>query len=165
MIDELSFRSDETSDNDDTAAAAGARSALHLSKKAGYSLIEIMIVLAIIGLIVALVGPRFFAQFDKAKVTTATTQAKSLKEALHTMNLDIGRYPTEQEGLRLLVQAGGDGAQGWQGPYLSSADLPKDPWKNDYIYVAPADGQDPRVGSFGADGKEGGSGVNADILQ
>ena len=136
-----------------------------LSRKAGYSLIEIMIVLAIIGLIVALVGPRFFAQFDKAKVTTATTQAKSLKEALHTMNLDIGRYPSEQEGLHLLVQAGGDGAQGWQGPYLSSPDLPQDPWKNDYVYVAPGEGQDPLVGSFGADGKEGGSGVNADILQ
>jgi general secretion pathway protein G len=147
------------------AASAKRRAAkARLAAKAGYSLIEIMIVLAIIGLIVALVGPRFFAQFDKAKVTTATTQAKSLKEALHTLNLDIGRYPTEQEGLLLLVQ-GADAAQGWQGPYLSSADLPKDPWKNDYIYIPPVEGQDPRVGSLGADGKEGGSGVNADIVQ
>jgi len=136
-----------------------------LSRKAGYSLVEIMIVLAIIGLIVALVGPRFFAQFDKAKVTTATTQAKALKEALHTMNLDIGRYPSDQEGLALLVAAGGGGAQGWQGPYLSSADVPLDPWRNPYVYIPPAEGQDPQVGSFGADGKEGGSGVNADILQ
>ena len=149
----------------ETEGLASAAPKRRSTAKAGYSLIEIMIVLAIIGLIVALVGPRFFAQFDKAKVTTATTQAKSLKEALHTMNLDIGRYPSEQEGLSLLVQAGGDGAQGWQGPYLSSADLPKDPWKNDYVYIPPSDGQDPRIGSFGADGKEGGSGVNADILQ
>lgn len=136
-----------------------------LRSKAGYTLIEIMIVLAIIGLIVALVGPKFFEQFDKAKVTTATTQAKALKQALEVMNLDIGRFPTEQEGLHLLVQAGGDGAQGWQGPYLSSADLPKDPWQKDYLYIAPAEGQDPKVASLGKDNKEGGSGVNADILQ
>jgi len=151
----------ETGSTDSAKRGRRAR----LARKAGYSLIEILIVLAIIGLIVALVGPRFFAQFDKAKVTTATTQAKSLKEALHTMNLDIGRYPTQQEGLALLVQPGGGEAQGWEGPYLSTSTLPLDPWKNDYLYVAPAEGQDPRVGSFGADGKEGGSGNNADILQ
>jgi general secretion pathway protein G len=130
----------------------------------GYSLLEILIVLAIIALIVALVGPRLFAQLDHAKVTTARVQVKSLETALQTMELDIGRYPTEAEGLGLLVEAPERrSTPGWNGPYLSSG-LPNDPWGHPYVYDAPTDrAHPPRVHSLGADGKAGGEGDAADI--
>ena len=131
------------------------------SLKAGYSLLEILIVLAIIALIAALVGPRLFAQLDKSKVVAARVQVKALKS--ETMRLDIGRYPTQQEGLTLLDQAPGEGTANWAGPYLSGG-VPKDPWGHDYVYAAPAaDGQEPKVTSYGADGRPGGSDNNADI--
>jgi general secretion pathway protein G len=132
--------------------------------KGGYTLLEMLIVLAIIALIAALVGPRLFAEFDKSKVTAARVQAKSLRSALDTLELDIGRFPTDSEGLQLLVQPA-DGVANWHGPYLSSA-VPKDPWGHDYVYQAPKDsGQEPHVISYGADGKEGGTGDNADIAE
>jgi general secretion pathway protein G len=131
--------------------------------KAGYTLLEMLIVLAIIALIAALVGPRLFAQLDHANVTTARVQAKSLETALQTMELDIGRYPTQSEGLALLVQADGRSVAGWRGPYLSSH-LPNDPWGHAYVYDPPADAaHPPRVHSLGADGKPGGQGTAADI--
>ena len=132
--------------------------------KAGYSLLEILIVLAIIALIVALVGPRLFAQLDHAKVTTARVQAKSLETALSTMEIDIGRYPTQSEGLGLLIDAPDRKAvPGWNGPYLSSG-VPNDPWGHPYVYDPPTDrAHPPRVHSLGADGKPGGEGNDADI--
>ena len=149
-----------------TALRSARSSALRrrLARKAGFTLLEILIVLSIIALIAALVGPRLFNQFDKSKATAAAVQVKSLKSALDTMQLEIGRYPTQQEGLSLLVQAPGDGAANWAGPYLSG-ELPKDPWGHDYIYQAPAiDGDQPKVGTYGSDGKPGGSGNAADIF-
>ena len=132
--------------------------------KAGYSLLEILIVLAIIALIAALVGPKLFAQFDKSKVTTAKVQVKALADAVQTMQLDVGRFPTEQEGLSMLEKSPGDSAPNWQGPYVSGGVVPKDPWGHDYVYVAPTgEGQDPKVVSLGADGKPGGSGNSADV--
>ena len=134
-----------------------------LAAKAGYSLLEILIVLAIIALIAALVGPRLFAQFDKSKVTAARVQAKSLASAVETLRLDIGRYPTAGEGLGLLTSAPGSGVANWSGPYLAGG-VPKDPWGHDYVYVAPAgEGVEPKVMSYGADGRAGGSGSAADI--
>jgi general secretion pathway protein G len=136
-----------------------------IAKRRGFTLLEVLIVLSIIALIAALVGPRLFGQFDRSKVTAAAVQVKSLRSALDTMQLDIGRYPTEQEGLVLLMQASGDGAPNWSGPYLGSA-LPKDPWGHDYVYRAPAaDHAPPQVCTLGADGKEGGSGNAADICE
>jgi general secretion pathway protein G len=134
------------------------------SAKAGYSLLEILIVLAIIALIAALVGPRLFAQLDHAKVTTARVQVKSLETALQTMELDIGRYPTQSEGLALLMDAPDRKATpGWNGPYLSSG-VPNDPWGHAYVYDPPTDRtHPPRVHSLGADGKAGGEGDAADI--
>ena len=140
-------------------AAARRRSDL----RAGYSLLEILIVLAIIALIAALVGPRLFAQFDKSKVTAARVQTKALESAIETMRIDIGRYPSPAEGLTLLNAAPGSGVANWSGPYLAGG-VPKDPWGHDYVYTAPAaDGQEPKVTSLGADGKPGGTGNNADI--
>ena len=131
--------------------------------KAGYSLLEILIVLAIIALIAALVGPRLFAQLDHAKVTTARVQVKSLETALQTMELDIGRYPTEGEGLNLLVQADRKSVAGWNGPYLASG-VPMDPWGHPYVYVVPGTHKnDFDLMSYGKDGRPGGTGENADI--
>lgn len=134
-----------------------------LARKRGYSLLEILIVISIIALIVTLVGPEVLKAFSGAQTKTAAAQMKTLKSQLTTMHLDIGRYPTESEGLGLLVQSPGEGTPGWNGPYLQG-ELPKDPWKNDYIYVPPQGDEDPKVMTFGADRKEGGSGDNADIV-
>ncbi|MBU6374218.1 MAG: type II secretion system major pseudopilin GspG [Alphaproteobacteria bacterium] len=133
----------------------------------GFSLLEVLIVLAIIALVVAVVGPRLIAQFDRSKVTAAGIQARALTSAMETMRLDLGRYPSADEGLRLLVEApasGSDAASLWRGPYLEGA-LPQDPWGRPYVYQ-PADDltQRPRIESLGADGKPGGSGLNADLV-
>ena len=130
--------------------------------KKGYSLLEILIVLTIIGMIAALVGPRLFAQLDHSKVTTARVQVRSLEAALGTMRLDIGRYPNPSEGLNLLVQGDAKTVQGWAGPYLGGG-LPKDPWGRPYVYEAPAEGGSPKIYSYGSDGKPGGDGNAADI--
>lgn len=133
-------------------------------REAGYSLLEVLIVLTIIALIAALVGPRLMAQLDRSKVTAARVQMRTLSASLETMRIDLGRYPTAQEGLGLLVQppAAADAAH-WQGPYLDAA-IPSDPWGGAYLYEAPrADFQRPIIKTLGADGAEGGTGLAADI--
>jgi general secretion pathway protein G len=133
----------------------------------GFSLLEMIVVLVIIGLIMGLVGPKLFNQADRAKVQTAETQVRMLGGALDTMRLDIGRYPTEQEGLQLLTTRPSDPtlAQRWQGPYLSEA-VPVDPWGNAYQYSPnPSGSHDFTLYSFGADGQAGGDKYNADIGQ
>lgn len=131
----------------------------------GFTLLEMIVVLVIIGLIMGLVGPRLFSQADRARVQTAETQVRMLRGALETMRLDIGRFPTEQEGLRLLTDRPTDErtAGRWQGPYLDEA-LPSDPWGNPYIYSPAASAtQAFTLYSLGADGQPGGSGHDADI--
>ena len=148
-----------------------ARQPLLRHDRAGYSLLEILVVLAIIALIAAVVGPRLFAQLDRSKTTTARLQIRSLEAALETMRLDIGRLPTQQEGLALLTQAYAAQTPGWAGPYLEKT-LPADPWARPYVYVAPSADATGAVGapeirarviSYGADGQEGGEGVNTDV--
>jgi general secretion pathway protein G len=134
-----------------------------LAAKGGYSLLEILIVLTIIALIAALVGPRLFAQLDRSKVTTARVQVRALETALATMRLDLGRDPTQSEGLDLLVKADRNAVAGWSGPYLSGG-LPLDPWGHAYVYQPPSDDQQSaKVISLGSDGKVGGTGNAADI--
>lgn len=148
---------------DGAAAAVHPEVARRHPAKAGYSLLEILIVLAIIALIAALVGPRLFGQLDKSKITTARVQVRSLETALGTMRLDIGRYPTQQEGLRLLQEADPKRVVGWSGPYLS-AGVPNDPWGRPYVYQPAADPERaPVLISYGADGKPGGEGNAADV--
>lgn len=133
----------------------------------GFTLLEMIVVLVIIGLIMGLVGPRLFSQADKAKVQTAETQVKMLKGTLETMRLDIGRYPTQEEGLKLLVQQPTDSklVQRWKGPYLEDG-LPEDPWGNAYQYSPQPTGTHSFVlYSYGADGKDGGTGYDADLGQ
>ena len=137
------------------------------SRSQGFTLLEMIVVLVIIGLIMGLVGPRLFGQADKAKVQTAETQVKMLKGALETMRLDIGRYPTQEEGLKLLVQQPTDSklVQRWKGPYLEDG-LPEDPWGNAYQYSPQPTGTHSFVlYSYGADGKDGGTGYDADLGQ
>ncbi|PJK14784.1 type II secretion system protein GspG [Lysobacteraceae bacterium NML07-0707] len=134
-------------------------------RQSGFTLLEMIVVLVIIGLIMGLVGPRLFGQADKAKVQTAETQVKMLRGALQTMRLDIGRVPTAEEGLAILNTAPNDPriAQRWRGPYLDEA-LPEDPWGNPYQYSPAASGSSPfSLYSLGADGQPGGEGYDADI--
>lgn len=131
----------------------------------GFTLLEMIVVLVIIGLIMGLVGPRLFGQADKAKVQTAGTQIKMLGGALQTMRLDISRWPTEQEGLALLVTAPTDErtSRAWAGPYLDEA-VPMDPWGNPYRYApTPSEHQPYTLYSLGADGQPGGEGFDADV--
>lgn len=130
----------------------------------GYSLLEVLIVLTIIALIAALVGPRLMAQLDRSKVTAARVQMRALASALETMRIDIGRYPSASEGLSLLSQPPrGRESETWQGPYLDGS-VPADPWGGVYVYEPPTrDFATPRIVSLGADGEEGGSGLDADI--
>lgn len=133
----------------------------------GFTLLEMIVVLVIIGLIMGLVGPRLFSQADKAKVQTAETQVKMLKGSLETMRLDLGRYPSQEEGLKLLVQQPSDSkfSQRWKGPYLEDG-LPDDPWGNPYQYSPQSNGMHAFVlYSFGADAKSGGSDFDADVGQ
>ncbi|HLO96367.1 MAG TPA: type II secretion system major pseudopilin GspG [Burkholderiaceae bacterium] len=131
----------------------------------GFTLLEMLVVLVIIGLIAGLVGPRLFNKVDQSKVMTATTQVKMLRGAVETLRLDLGRYPSTEEGLALLAKAPADPALAprWRGPYLD-ADVPMDPWQHPYQYAVPgANGQPFALYSFGADGKAGGEGDAADI--
>ena len=134
-------------------------------RERGYTLLEVLIVLTIIALIAALVGPRLMAQLDRSKVTAARVQIRALASTLETMRLDIGRYPTTDEGLALLVSPPrGRDVGAWRGPYLDG-EVPADPWGGAYQYRAPgADFARPRIASLGADAQEGGSGLAADIV-
>ncbi|MFM7275337.1 MAG: type II secretion system major pseudopilin GspG [Gammaproteobacteria bacterium] len=130
----------------------------------GFTLIEILVVLVILGLLAGLVGPRLFGKVDSSKVKTAGTQVKMLKTALQTFRLDIGRYPSTEEGLTVLsTRPQGGELAAWAGPYLEEA-LPVDPWGNPYVYRnEPAGEQEFTLYSLGADGQPGGEGIAADI--
>lgn len=126
----------------------------------GFSMIELLVVLVILGLLAGLVGPQFFGKVDGAKVRTAETQVKMLKMALQTYRLDVGAYP---ESLTALASAPADAGQYWDGPYLDET-LPKDPWNNDYQYrLERSATQGFVLYSFGSDGVEGGEGLDAEI--
>ena len=129
-----------------------------LRRQEGFTLIEIMIVVVIIGLLAGLVAVHLLPQAEKAKRTTASTQMKTFEQALDLYKLDNGRYPSTDQGFEALV--GGDNGE----PYLKGGKIPRDPWGNPYAYMSPGDGGKPYdILSYGADGQPGGSGDDADI--
>ncbi len=129
-------------------------------RQSGFTMIELLVVMVILGLLAALVAPNFFRQGAKARVKTAKLQIANIATALDAMALDTGRYPSEQEGLNALLTAP-SGMEMWDGPYLKK--MPKDPWNHEYQYRGPQGGHDYEILSMGADGRPGGDGDGADI--
>lgn len=129
--------------------------------EAGFSLIELLIVMIIMGLLASLVGPRMFGKLGMAKEKTAKSQMSMLMTALDAYRLDVGVYPSENEGLKVLMENSGS-IDNWDGPYLAK-DMPVDPWDRPYIYKNPGEHGEIDLKSLGADRKEGGKGENSDI--
>ena len=129
--------------------------------QAGFTLVEILVVITIIGLIMALVGPRVLNYLGESKAKAAKIQIESFASALDLYFLDLGRYPSSNEGLTALTR--GNNAPGWNGPYLRGGVVPNDPWGHGYVYRAPGVRAPYDIRSLGSDGQEGGSGTAADI--
>ena len=132
-------------------------------RSSGFTLVEILVVITIIGLIMALVGPRVINYLGEAKVKAAKIQIQSFSSALDLYYLDAGRYPSSSEGLTALAQRPG-GAATWNGPYLKGGVVPNDPWGRPYVYRAPGEHGSYDIVSYGSDGQEGGTGTAADIV-
>lgn len=126
----------------------------------GFTLVELLVVLAILGMLAALVGPQVLNQLGGAKSKSATIQIRDFEQALELYKLDVGRFPRSGEGLEALVRQP-SGAKGWNGPYLKKDELPMDPWGNPYEYRV--SGSKIEIISYGADGRAGGSDEDADV--
>lgn len=134
------------------------------NNKSGFSLIELMVVLLILGLLIGIVGPRLIGQGDKARVDTARIQIESIGSALKMYKLDNATYPTTEQGLDALVnmpQSGNPPKHWRKGGYMEK--IPKDPWGNDYVYMFPGAHKDFDLFSYGADGVSGGEDFNSDV--
>jgi general secretion pathway protein G len=132
------------------------------TKYSGFTLLELLVVMVIIGLLAGIVAPRYFSQVGKSRVKAARAQIDSLDKALEQFRIDTGRLPTTEEGLAALNSAP-PGMTGWEGPYLKRA-LPQDPWGHPYVYVQPGTHQnDFDLESYGRDGQPGGSEEDADL--
>jgi general secretion pathway protein G len=128
----------------------------------GFTLLELLVVVAIIGLLAAYVGPRYAAQLGKSEVTAARSQVEALARALESYRLDVGTYPSAENGLRALQERPANNSR-WHGPYLQK-EIPNDPWGNPYFYRnTPANGREFVLLSYGRDGRPGGEGENADV--
>jgi len=131
------------------------------SKSAGFTLMELLVVLAILGLLMSLVGPQVLNTLGGAKTKTALIQIRDLEQALEMYKLDVGRYPSTAQGLGALVTKPG-GTSGWNGPYLKN-DVPDDPWGNAYHYKYPGERGDIDIYTYGQNGTAGGDGEDADV--
>src|SRR5215831_12920379 len=130
--------------------------------EAGFTLVEILVVITIIGLIMALVGPRVLNYLGESKVKAARIQVESFASSLDLFYLDAGRYPSTSEGLTALAARPG-GIDTWNGPYLRTGLVPNDPWGHPYIYRSPGEHGAYDIVSYGSDGQQGGTGTAADI--
>ena len=137
-----------------------------VSDNRGFTLIEIMVVIVILALLAALVAPKLIGRSDDAKIADAKVQIRNLETGLKLYKLDNGVYPSTEQGLQALLEKPTTGQipNNWRtGGYLESKSVPKDPWKNDFIYLSPGEHGDYDLSSYGADGARGGDGINADI--
>jgi general secretion pathway protein G len=130
---------------------------------AGFTLVEMLVVLVIIGLIMGLIGPRVLGYLTDARVKTARVQIESFSNSLDLFYADTGRYPTPQDGLGALVRRP-SGLNVWNGPYLKGGAVPNDPWGNSYVYRVPGSHGPYDLLSHGSDGREGGEGSAADVI-
>ena len=130
-------------------------------REAGFTLLELLVVVVIIGLLAGLVAPRYFGQVGKSEVNVAKAQLDALEKALDQYRLDVGRYPDQEAGLKALVTKPTNEPK-WSGPYLRK-DIPLDPWGRAYVYKFPGEKGEYDLTSLGKDGQPGGTGENADI--
>jgi general secretion pathway protein G len=128
----------------------------------GFTLVEMLVVITIIGLIMGLIGPRVLNYLSESKVKAAKIQLQSFGSALDLFYLDAGRFPSTAEGLAALVRRT-PGVAAWNGPYLKGGNVPNDPWNNAYVYRSPSERSPYEIMSYGSDGQEGGTGIAADI--
>jgi general secretion pathway protein G len=131
-------------------------------RRSGFTLLELLVVIVIIGLLAAYVGPKYFSQLGKSEVTVTRAQIEAFEKSLDTFRLDVGRYPTTEEGLNALMTAPPTVAAKWNGPYLKKG-VPADPWGHAYQYRAPGTKGEYEIVSLGKDGQPGGTGEAADI--
>jgi general secretion pathway protein G len=134
---------------------------LKTGNRKGFTLIELLVVMVIVGLLAALVGPKLFPKLGKGKQTAAKAQIEMLGQALDHFRLDVGRYPSTQEGLSVLMT--NPGIQNWEGPYLKK-ELPNDPWGKPYSYQYPGSHGEYDLFSYGRDGSPGGEGEDKDVV-
>lgn len=133
-----------------------------INRQRAFTLLELLVVIVIIGLLAAYVGPKYFTQLGKSEVTIARAQIEAFEKALDTYRLDVGRYPNTEEGLAALMSAPPAATAKWNGPYLKKG-VPADPWGRAYRYRAPGATAEFEIVSLGKDGQPGGVGDNADI--
>jgi len=144
-----------------TSEAAQVRGTRHAGQ-AGFTLVEMLVVITIIGLIMGLIGPRVLNYLSESRVKASKIQLQSFSSALDLFYLDAGRFPSAAEGLAALVQRT-PGVTSWNGPYLKGGNVPSDPWNHSYLYRTPGEHGPYDIVSYGSDGQEGGSGTAADI--
>ena len=130
-------------------------------RKCGFTLLELLVVIVIIGLLAGYVAPRYFSQVGRSEVQVAKAQIESIEKALDQYRLDMRRYPNAEEGLQALIAKPAE-AQAWSGPYLKKA-VPLDPWGRAYVYRTPGQKGEFELISYGRDGRPGGTGEDADI--
>ncbi|MBK6853752.1 MAG: type II secretion system major pseudopilin GspG [Burkholderiales bacterium] len=145
-----------------TADAARPKVLPRSTTQRGFTLLELLVVMVIIGLLAGIVAPQYFAQLGKSNAKVARAQIESFGQALDQYRLDVGQYPTTEQGLAALRSAP-QGQARWQGPYLKR-DIPNDPWNKPYVYLAPGTHSEYDLSSLGSDGQTGGEGEAADVV-